>query len=402
MEHSTGVPRHPDVEIGDAGSCELEKAGRGNEFDNSRRIGGADCAAENQDGPSGLRIADSRVAAVDQGDTNVDRQNDKAQGGANRIASVKRPFIELPLDEGRGEDGHVDKKANLSCSGIEEPELIVPIPCQVGAGYLPCLQAVERGSDYVPEMGVRLKDMERASSTLQDFVSSYFMFHEMDPHRPEDVFRFLPVLAYVEAYMYKLDELNEEVVNGALTVRGSGMRCQPPCSTTSELSVHRKTSNGGERITMTSNGDSRQRCVDGYDPSESEHGADERVASFVCDDNLDPFKGLKDLLRERKLLTDRLVLELDSGTEFWKLERSLCKAVAEGRPILREDVLKALKFKSFDYRVLSLLLYGLRGVEVNSLHMDFLSVSELLVEIADDLVGLCLRPRRLTFFSCQI
>jgi hypothetical protein len=50
-----------------------------------------------------------------------------------------------------------------------------------------------------------------------------------------------------------------------------------------------------------------------------------------------------------------------------------------------EDVMRAIHLKSFDYRVLNLLLYKLRGEEVNELHMDFLSVSEFLVEVADDL-----------------
>jgi hypothetical protein len=47
--------------------------------------------------------------------------------------------------------------------------------------------------------------------------------------------------------------------------------------------------------------------------------------------------------------------------------------------------MRAIHLKSFDYRVLNLLLYKLRGEEVNELHMDFLSISEFLVEVADDL-----------------
>jgi hypothetical protein len=47
--------------------------------------------------------------------------------------------------------------------------------------------------------------------------------------------------------------------------------------------------------------------------------------------------------------------------------------------------MREIHLKSFDYRVLNLLLYKLRGEEVNELHMDFLSISEFLVEVADDL-----------------
>lgn len=53
--------------------------------------------------------------------------------------------------------------------------------------------------------------------------------------------------------------------------------------------------------------------------------------------------------------------------------------------ILVEDVMRAIHLKSFDYRVLNLLLYKLRGEKVNELHMQFLSVSEFLVELSDDL-----------------
>nr|CAB3487217.1 unnamed protein product [Digitaria exilis] len=50
-----------------------------------------------------------------------------------------------------------------------------------------------------------------------------------------------------------------------------------------------------------------------------------------------------------------------------------------------DDVMKAIHLKSFDYRVLNLLMYQLTGQQVNELHMDFLSISEFLVEISDDL-----------------
>ncbi|KAJ6413628.1 hypothetical protein OIU84_006433 [Salix udensis] len=53
--------------------------------------------------------------------------------------------------------------------------------------------------------------------------------------------------------------------------------------------------------------------------------------------------------------------------------------------ILVEDVMRAIHLKSFDYRVLNLLLYQLRGEKVNDVHMEFLSISEFLVEVSDDL-----------------
>lgn len=43
------------------------------------------------------------------------------------------------------------------------------------------------------------------------------------------------------------------------------------------------------------------------------------------------------------------------------------------------------RLKSFDYRVLNLVLYALRREEPDPHHMDFLGKSEVLVELGDDL-----------------
>ncbi|TYI05590.1 hypothetical protein ES332_A10G099400v1 [Gossypium tomentosum] len=97
----------------------------------------------------------------------------------------------------------------------------------------------------------------------------------------------------------------------------------------------------------------------------------------------DPFRPLLNVLELRGLLTDRE--EFRSGEEYWALERKLCCALTHKMEISIKNVMRAIHLKSFDYRVLNLLLYQLRGQEVNDLHMEFLSVSEFLVEISDDL-----------------
>ncbi|TVU14337.1 hypothetical protein EJB05_37800 [Eragrostis curvula] len=94
---------------------------------------------------------------------------------------------------------------------------------------------------------------------------------------------------------------------------------------------------------------------------------------------------LSSLLQRQGLMTDRLRTELESGIQYWSLERKLCQALARNEKISTEDVMKAILLKSFDYRVLNLLMYQLTGKQVNELHMEFLSVSEFLVEISDDL-----------------
>ncbi|KAG4975344.1 hypothetical protein JHK87_032165 [Glycine soja] len=97
----------------------------------------------------------------------------------------------------------------------------------------------------------------------------------------------------------------------------------------------------------------------------------------------DPVRPLATILEHKGLLTEREELRL--GEEYWALERKLCSALTNKEKILVEDVMKAIHLKSFDYRVLNLLLYQLQGTKVEELHMEFLSISELLVEVADDL-----------------
>ncbi|CAI0422267.1 unnamed protein product [Linum tenue] len=97
----------------------------------------------------------------------------------------------------------------------------------------------------------------------------------------------------------------------------------------------------------------------------------------------EPFQPLVLQLEHHGLLTERIREELRCGRRVL---------------ICVEDVMRAIHLKSFDYRILNLLLYQLQGeqklscglfeavMKVNDLHMDFLSISEFLVEIADDLL----------------
>ncbi|CAL9229822.1 unnamed protein product [Arabidopsis halleri] len=185
---------------------------------------------------------------------------------------------------------------------------------------------------------VGLDAMKRANSTLEDFSRSYFMFHRLDINEPQSIFRYLPVLSFTESYIYQMDALNEKIVSES--ARGS-------------------------QVIYSSHG----------------WNAESRVLFET-----DPLKLLGDLLEREGLLTQRIQQEFKSGEEYWALERKLCHALSNKNKICLEDVMRAIHLKSFDYRVLNLLLYKLRGEEVvNELHMDFLSVSEFLVEVADDL-----------------
>ncbi|KAB2008630.1 hypothetical protein ES319_D10G112300v1 [Gossypium barbadense] len=190
---------------------------------------------------------------------------------------------------------------------------------------------------------VGLEAMERANSTLEDFCRSYFMFHGVDIDIPLMIFKYFPVLAFTESYIYQLDGLNEKILS---------------------IPTEGDTSLAKEFEKMN------YQCW---------------AETFANMLEKDPFRPLLNVLELRGLLNDRIREEFRSGEEYWALERKLCRALTHKMEISIKDVMRAIHLKSFDYRVLNLLLYQLRGQEVNDLHMEFLSVSEFLVEISDDL-----------------
>ncbi|KAM3360485.1 putative protein isoform X4 [Capsicum galapagoense] len=230
----------------------------------------------------------------------------------------------------------------LQCTseqGVEEMVSTSPLDC--GDKIIPDPSKV--GSDDLPMIG--LEAMQRANSTLEDFCRSYFMFHKMDPHQPQSIFKYLPILSFTESYIYQLDNLNEKLL-------------QP--------SVGKDRSSYFEFSVVL---EAKQSC--------------ERTSVRMMTN--DPFSPLCILLQQHGLLTARIREEFSSGVEYWSLERKLCRALGSKQEISVEDVMTAIHLKSFDYRVLNLLLYQLRGEKVNDMHMEFLSTSELLVEISDDL-----------------
>uniref|UniRef100_A0A1D1YAB2 Regulatory protein recX n=2 Tax=Anthurium amnicola TaxID=1678845 RepID=A0A1D1YAB2_9ARAE len=168
------------------------------------------------------------------------------------------------------------------------------------------------------------------------------MFHGVEVTNPQSIFKFLPVLSFTESYIYQLDIINEKSLQFSMD----------------------KLSTSGNYVHVGTQGD-----VTHVPPA------------FLSN----PFDPLLFLLQQHGLLTKRIEEELKSGLEYWALERSLCHALISKEKILLEDVMRAIHLKSFDYRVLHLLLYQLRDEQVNELHMEFLSVSEFLVEISDDL-----------------
>ncbi|KAJ1271271.1 hypothetical protein BS78_06G116300 [Paspalum vaginatum] len=195
--------------------------------------------------------------------------------------------------------------------------------------------AVKSGIQAAPMVG--FDAMTRSKSTLEDFCRSYFMFHGLDVGDPQSIFKYLPVLSFTESYIYQLDASNEDSL---CLVKDNGTYSKVP---------------EREKETL-------------YETS-----------------LLQMIEPLDGLLQRQGLMTDRLRNELKSGIQYWSLERKLCQALLRNEKISIEDVMEAIHLKSFDYRVLNLLMYQLTGQQVNELHMDFLSISEFLVEISDDL-----------------
>ncbi|WJZ91638.1 hypothetical protein VitviT2T_010692 [Vitis vinifera] len=197
-------------------------------------------------------------------------------------------------------------------------------------------------TDFEDMAMIRLDAMQRANSTLEDFCRSYFMFHGMDVNAPQSIFRYLPMLSFTESYIYQLDTWNEKMLH------------------------------------IPTNGNT---VVGGSNVEKNRSGIIKLMEVFQTD----PFRPLVLLFEHHGLLTERIREELRCGEEYWDLERKLCCLLLTKNKVSIEDVMRAIHLKSFDYRVLNLLLYQLRGAKVNDLHMEFLSISEFLVEVSDDL-----------------
>ncbi|XP_034691269.1 uncharacterized protein LOC117918609 isoform X5 [Vitis riparia] len=208
-------------------------------------------------------------------------------------------------------------------------------------------------SEHLPKISVGfLEDVSRSlteegwmqcKEQIQPLkILSYFMFHGMDVNAPQSIFRYLPMLSFTESYIYQLDTWNEKMLH------------------------------------IPTNGNT---VVGGSNVEKNRSGIIKLMEVFQTD----PFRPLVLLFEHHGLLTERIREELRCGEEYWDLERKLCCLLLTKNKVSIEDVMRAIHLKSFDYRVLNLLLYQLRGAKVNDLHMEFLSISEFLVEVSDDL-----------------
>ncbi|KAK9839710.1 hypothetical protein WJX81_007737 [Elliptochloris bilobata] len=181
-----------------------------------------------------------------------------------------------------------------------------------------------KAADLVPTISYMA--LRRARTTIEDFVQSYFSYHDL--RVPEDFFRLLDIMIFVEGTIYAMDEENERLA--------------------AEGKVEATHVLQGERVLLR-------------------------------------------VLRRRRLLTPQLEAQLRQGKEYWRMERELCAAMLQhpgGRctAFQLDDVHVCSSGKSFDYRVLNLLLYALRRRNPDQQLLEFLAVDEALVDIGDDLV----------------
>ena len=225
------------------------------------------------------------------------------------------------------------------------------------------------------------RSLQRSSRTIEDFCKTYLPFLEL--HWQDVIFQIMPILVYVESTIYQIDEANELApsVHGVCTRRG------------------------GE--------------------SEGDSGGLSTEAQDIWDT-------LIKVLKEQGLWTPQIAGEMRCGLEYWRLERRLKASAPEPQPlppshtaqghvndacgdpcgpvctlhaqaagsggqlVLTEKLIQdAVGHKSFDYRVLNLVLHRLLKKAPASTHLAFLRCSELLTEVA-------LGRARTFFFLCSV
>mmetsp|Transcript_2797 Transcript_2797/g.4279 ORF Transcript_2797/g.4279 Transcript_2797/m.4279 type:complete len:284 (+) Transcript_2797:1-852(+) len=124
------------------------------------------------------------------------------------------------------------------------------------------LQEKSRASDFARMRTISSRSLDRAQTTIEDFVKSYFVLYGLGP---AEYLKLFPVLTFVEATIYELDELNEE---------------------------------------QTQRGDTA--------PTEDF----DRILS-----------GLIGVLQAKELYDEKVATELRKGIRYWERERSICKAL---------------------------------------------------------------------------
>lgn len=92
---------------------------------------------------------------------------------------------------------------------------------------------------------------------------------------------------------------------------------------------------------------------------------------------------LETILTQEKCWDSAIKRELESGARYWHLERTLCRSLYPAPSM--KDVETAIIGKSFDYRVLHMIICKWTDKRVDSSLMDMLKLYEQMVETRDDI-----------------
>jgi hypothetical protein len=206
-------------------------------------------------------------------------------------------------------------------------------------------QALTRGSCNSLCM-LSAHSLQKSRSTLQDFVLSIFMFHDL---LMTDFLCFMDVLFFVEASLYEIDEVYEESLE-----------------TSKQIIAKDGTPRASEEL-----GDETLK----KDALEAAVGSNEVLKNCIT------------FLKQKGLFSVHVEEQFKFGIEYWALEQQLCSKLSESLDpetmILKAK--RAISLKSFDYRVLHLLLYGLTGRPRQADLTEWLDRYVTLVEVEDDL-----------------
>jgi len=200
---------------------------------------------------------------------------------------------------------------------------------------------------------VSFKSMDKAKWTLQDFVLSYFMFHNLDPL--VDFYVYLPSLVQVECVMYQVDEQNEDQLNPNSPLNNKEKKLKKEESETSE-------SKAKDNVFITSFGTNLKPYF--------ELNSNAALALSWMD--------------KRGILDKRIFDLVNDSVEYLKIESKLCGE--NGHKYTNIEVVdRAISIKNVDYNILHHVLYKLRKAEYDDFAIHFMDVFYKIMCIDEDI-----------------
>lgn len=228
---------------------------------------------------------------------------------------------------------------------------------------------------------ISYNSLQRAQTTIEDFSKTYFLFHGL---QQSDFFKFMPIMIFIEAKIYQMDEENEKLAfegdlkgtEGKKTDGNEGDENDGNDGIGSDTTEGSETNQKRRRIVEEAGG----KCGENISFSK------DITKTWPMDDVvLDGETVLLEMLKSEDLIDDHIKLELEKGKTYWSMERRLCQDLLSGKKVNVDDVFAASENKSFDYRLLNMLLYKLTNRPYDVKVFEFLFYNEHLVDIHDDL-----------------